>query len=327
VRRTADKALQAGTADTALLCAHAEVDRRLERAESYLEMKATVRTGWLGTRMQGAWAYIRSAELASMDLMDEAQLDAYSSHVVALSGKYLKDGAPERIAIKCWSERLRSGDGSTPVRAWYPGPTDRLALAQALQAAHERIADEYHRLRRFQLALVITSAMILVLVGVLVVVGMVRPAMVPLCFPDPGSPDADGTSICPSGQAGTPEKYDVALVVLFGLLGAALTGVRSVAQSSVASSVPMSTTRFFQALFKAALGTLVAVLGLLFLRAGVVPGFTKVDTQSQILTYAVFFGAAQELLTRLIDQRSNTLLAGATSTEHGQQPTTAPRRR
>jgi len=109
------------------------------------------------------------------------------------------------------------------------------------------------------------------------------------------------------------------MVVLFGLLGAVLTGVRFVAQRTVASSVPLSTTRSFQALLKGAVGTLAAVLGLLFLRAGVVPGFTQVDTQSQILAYAVVFGAAQEFITRLIDQRSNTLLSGAAPTERGRQ--------
>ena len=60
---------------------------------------------------------------------------------------------------------------------------------------------------------------------------------------------------------------------------------------------------------------LTAILGLLFLRAGIVPGFTQVDTQSQILVYAIVFGASQELITRFVDQRSNDLLAAVTSSE------------
>jgi hypothetical protein len=39
-----------------------------------------------------------------------------------------------------------------------------------------------------------------------------------------------------------------------------------------------------------------------------VPGFTRIDTRSQILVYAVVFGAAQQLVTRLIDARSDSLL-------------------
>jgi membrane protein implicated in regulation of membrane protease activity len=77
----------------------------------------------------------------------------------------------------------------------------------------------------------------------------------------------------------------------------------------------MATTRWFQALLKAATGMLTAILGLLFLRAGVVPGFTQIDTQSQILVYAIVFGASQELITRFVDRRSNDLLAAVTVSE------------
>jgi hypothetical protein len=52
-------------------------------------------------------------------------------------------------------------------------------------------------------------------------------------------------------------------------------------------------------------------LGLLFLRAGVVPGFTALDTQAEILVYAVVFGVAQDLFTRLVDTRANDLAHGA----------------
>lgn len=58
---------------------------------------------------------------------------------------------------------------------------------------------------------------------------------------------------------------------------------------------------------------LTAVVGLLFLRAGVVPGFTRIDTRSQILVYAVVFGAAQHLVTTFIDRRCNELVEAVTS--------------
>jgi hypothetical protein len=281
--------------------ARAEVARQLQAAASYLDLPASIRTWWLGTRLQGTWGYIHNAQVALIELMDDAQLDAYVPQVLALSTRYLKENDPERAAVNEW---LRP-------------EAKRIALAHALQSAHERMADEYYRLRRFQVSIAIASVLILVLVGVLVLLGAVRPELVPLCFPDPNAPGANGTGVCPSGAGSQAASSDVAVVVLFGLLGAVLTGVRFVAQRPVASSVPLSTTRSFQALFKAAVGTLAAVLGLLFLRAGVVPGFTQVDTQSQILAYAVVFGAAQEFITRLIDQRSNTLLAGAPPNDRG----------
>jgi hypothetical protein len=71
---------------------------------------------------------------------------------------------------------------------------------------------------------------------------------------------------------------------------------------------------------------LTAVLGLLFLRAGVVPGFTRIDTRSQILVYAVVFGAAQHLVTRLIDARSDVLVSAVTVTPAGEPADSRPSR-
>jgi len=317
-----------------LLQLHEEVRSQLSIAESYLTSKATIGTWWRGTRLEGTWGHIRNARVGLIELMDAAQLHAYSPRVLALSSTYLKKNDPERIAISGWFERLNdprhqsangqaasSGDEQSvrkedPIEA---SPRERLALAHALQSTYERIADEYRRLRRFQISIAVASVLILALVGLIAAVGARYPDAMPLCFPDPrasvaGAP-AGGAAVCPSGPHDHPASGDVAVVVLFGLLGAALTGVRFVLQRSVASSVPMSTTRSFQALLKGGLGMLAAVLGLLFLRAGVVPGFTQVDTQSQILVYAVVFGGAQELITRLIDQRSDILLSEVTSTE------------
>jgi hypothetical protein len=91
--------------------------------------------------------------------------------------------------------------------------------------------------------------------------------------------------------------------------------VRLVVRPAAASLVPMGATRWFQVLLKAATGMLTAVLGLLFLRAEVVPGFSQVDTQAQILVYAIIFGASQELITKFVDQRSNDLLDAVTTSE------------
>ena len=313
IRRTADQAMAAraaqGTMDDELRQANNEVTHQLQSAERYLHSKASIRRWWLGTRPQGAWGHIHNAQVGLIELMDDAQLDAYTPHVLALASKYLRDSDPERVAIKGWYEK--------PNHSMESSAGERMALAQSLHSAYDREADECSRLRRFQISITIAAVLILILVGGLAGLGAFHPEVLPLCFPDPDAPGASGAAVCPSGPHGEPAKADVAVVVLFGLLGAVLTGVRFVAKRPPASSIGMSTTRSFQALFKAAVGTLTALLGLLFLRAGVVPGFTQVDTQSQILAYAVVFGAAQEFITRLIDQRSNTLLAGAGSADRG----------
>lgn len=48
------------------------------------------------------------------------------------------------------------------------------------------------------------------------------------------------------------------------------------------------------------------------MRGGFVPRLTAVDSPPQILAWAVFFGYAQQVFTRLVDKQANTVLEGVT---------------
>ena len=50
------------------------------------------------------------------------------------------------------------------------------------------------------------------------------------------------------------------------------------------------------------------MLGLVLMAGGFVPGLSALDSSAQILAWALVFGFSQQLLTRLVDQRANTLL-------------------
>lgn len=294
-----------------------QVEEQLTLAESYLKRPARLWTWLRGTRLEGTWGHIHNADVALIELLNPDQLKARCPQILALADTYLKRGNPPKdepvlTAFKKWyreDSSLRS-KGMTPFQ--------RHQLVTILRESYERVANEYYRLRRFQGAVIVTTLVVLVLVGALVTVGVHAPQIVPMCFPDLTAPTIDATGdvtpACPTGHS-TAMPWDVGTVALFGLLGAALVGVRLVVSRSVPSTVPMATTRWFQALLKAATGMLTAILGLLFLRAGVVPGFTQIDTQSQILVYAIVFGASQELITRFVDRRSNDLLAAVTVSE------------
>jgi hypothetical protein len=55
-------------------------------------------------------------------------------------------------------------------------------------------------------------------------------------------------------------------------------------------------------------GALTAVLGLLLMRGGFVPGLTALDTTPQILAWAVVFGASQQLFTGMVDRQGKSVL-------------------
>jgi hypothetical protein len=68
-------------------------------------------------------------------------------------------------------------------------------------------------------------------------------------------------------------------------------------------------------LLKLPSGGLLALVGLLFVRGGFVPGLSQLDSQPQILAYAFLFGSAQQLVTRLIDRQAQDILTKVPSKE------------
>ena len=73
------------------------------------------------------------------------------------------------------------------------------------------------------------------------------------------------------------------------------------------------------AVLKLPTGAVTAVLGLVLMRGGFVPGLSALDTSAQILAWAAIFGYAQQLFTRLVDQQANTVLDSVRGADKGTQ--------
>ena len=96
-------------------------------------------------------------------------------------------------------------------------------------------------------------------------------------------------------------------------MGGGLSGalaIRHLQGSSTPYDVPVALS-----LLKLPSGALLALVGLLFVRGGFVPGLSQLDSQPQILAYAFLFGSAQQLVTRLIDRQAQDILTKVPSKE------------
>ena len=185
---------------------------------------------------------------------------------------------------------------------------------------------QHRRLRAFRNIVLITATGLAFLVAAACLVGAWQPDALPLCFGSPGSTTAPGQGpsgvACPSEDAppspGTqprrlPAPGDVALVALLGLLGGGLSAalfLRGLQGTSTPYDVPVAL-----ALLKLPSGALSALVGLLFVRGGFVPGLSQLDSQPQILAYAFLFGIAQQIVTRLVDQQAQDILTKVPSKE------------
>lgn len=108
--------------------------------------------------------------------------------------------------------------------------------------------------------------------------------------------------LAPGDKSDLPAWQLLLLVMLFGAIGALLTTIRPV------STLPPAMSPFNfplqQAILKIAVGTLTAPLGVLGLAAA-----SGVGSTTALLFAAAGFGAAQQSVTRLLDDRATALVA------------------
>jgi hypothetical protein len=276
---------------------------------------------WRGTSIEQAYRSLHAARVFLVELVGDENLDALVPGVLARAQSSLPANESQRIEAEL-----------TPTAGRKIKRADLIYILERVYAA----SDEAHtHIRRFRNVLLLTAAFIAAFTLLLICGVANHPAAVPLCFqPDittaqaatlaPNQMPGGHRLVCPSGEQamGTdplPSGLDVWIIAGLGLLGGGLASaisVRKIAGSATPYDVPIAL-----ALLKVPTGALTAVAGILLLGGGFVPGLSELDTQRQILAYALVFGYAQQLATRYLDARATTLLADVTSSPSGSHPT------
>lgn len=273
---------------------------------------------WTGAPVEAAYLNLHEAEIALAQLLPDDQIQAR---------------IPETLArletMDVTDPRRRAAEAQLAVST--PPSQRRAAFHNAVRIGLELKDQQYNRLRGFRNVVLATAVGLMVLVVAVCLVGAWKPDALPLCFGPPPTtaagqppPPIQGPAgvACPSEEApptpGTtprrlPAPGDVTLVALLGMLGAGLSAtvaIRGLQGSSTPYDVPVALS-----LLKLPSGALSALVGLLFVRGGFVPGLSQLDSQPQILAYAFLFGIAQQLVTRLVDQQAQDILTKVPSKE------------
>src|SRR6185312_9493649 len=117
-------------------------------------------------------------------------------------------------------------------------------------------------------------------VFVALILGMVArsPQAIPLCF-DPtvtgqaaGQPDAPIQQVCPTGNQKAPSPGDILIIAGLGAVGGGLGALLSIGNLR-GTSTPYGVTMAL-AVLKVPSGALIAVIGMLMLAGGFVPGLS-----------------------------------------------------
>jgi hypothetical protein len=207
---------------------------------------------------------------------------------------------------------------------------ERGKIVAITRAASSAAVREQVRVRSFRTVIVATTAaMTLLMIGV-AVTGFLNPTLIPMCF----APEEAGQVmvVCPTRQSPefpaprqdgantqttttedvddqvqeTVTPYDLFAVELVGLAAAAVASaaaIRGIRGSSERYGLPVA-----MAALKLPCGAVTAFLGLLLMRGQFVPGLSALDTSAQILAWALVFGYAQQVFTRLVDRQGQSVL-------------------
>jgi hypothetical protein len=251
---------------------------------------------------------MHTARAQMIDLMDANELRAEIPMVVARANATLHRDDPRRTTVE--ELEAETVEGLRP------------RMRRVVGDSYEKLDLEHAQLRSFRNILLIAALFIAVITAGTIVFVSLHPSLIPLCFDrevatgvEPLVTTVTGKN-CPTSSGAGPAGSDILVVATLGALGGALAAtlsIRNLRGTSTPYDVPVAL-----AFLKVPLGALTAILALVAIQGDFVPGLSILDSQGQILAYALVFGFAQQAFSRLLDQRAQNLLEGlpgGTSTE------------
>jgi hypothetical protein len=192
-------------------------------------------------------------------------------------------------------------------------PVQRGEVVSAVREANAESRRKVARVRSFRNVLLFTAGFLGLGAAAVALLGIVDPTAIPLCF------TPDRMVVCPTQQAPLPvgadpdtiiaqtvSRWDLALVEVIGTIAASIAAaaaLRKIRGTSTPFSLPIAL-----AVLRLPTGALTALLGLMLMRGQFIPGLSDLDSPAQILAWAIIFGYAQEVFTRLVDTQAHTIL-------------------
>ncbi|MGV0741133.1 hypothetical protein [Mycolicibacterium sp. XJ870] len=294
-----------------------------------------------GPLLERAMSNLDAAEAQLLNLAPPSYLAGQLPSLLRHVQRHLRSTDPGRQAMERLAKTLASTDRGSLAAVM---EQERDTVVSTVRAASSEALRENVRLRSFRNIVVSTTVLLSMLVVGLAIIGYNEPKLIPLCFAPEDANEV--TVVCPTSQsppfepqragvdnnreareiddvvAETAGEWDLIVVVLVGLVAAAIASAATISHvkgSSERYGIPVAL-----AALKLPTGALTAILGLLLMRGQFVPGLNALDTPAQILAWALVFGYAQQIFTRLIDQQGQTVLNSVRSAEPAKQSDQKP---
>lgn len=251
----------------------------LREAERAAQESPTPWRWWSGSSQERAWLSLHEAEAELDEMLFHPELEAQAHDLLAQAELLLKPG-DERVKVV--SDALGRADDA---RA-RPGPLESVTVAHLSRAVYDAMD------RRFAESRACRDRIIGLTLISLVALGVVMAAFATNAIPL----EVEGPTL--------PSALRVALLVpLFGAIGALIIGIPPLAK--VTGTWKPFGLQLYQMLLKVTLGPVFAIVGVMLLQSGLIPGVQPATSMrfSDLLVWALVFGATQQVVTRAIDSR------------------------
>jgi hypothetical protein len=303
----------------------AEVDALTAAAANLLDnaevvvasRRGRILNGLTGASQTAARQYVDAARVSILRLSSAQYLKSLLPNIVSEAGAYLPANDLRLAVLNEVRAKPDIGDPLTD--------SERLQVIAAVQGAQREGQNVQLRIRSFRNVIVGVAVVVSILSLLTVLVGFFAPRLLSTCF-DISNPQQESnvgpppvTLVCPT-QTYTimnvdfaPAPQDVVVVEFVGLLAASIAAaatMRNIRGSSDPYSLPVAL-----AFLKLPTGALTALLGLLLLRANLVPAVTaSVTAPGQIIALSLVLGYSQQLFTGLIDRQAQVVLGQSGNT-------------
>jgi hypothetical protein len=271
------------------------------------------KAGLGGSSFERALGNIDAVEVSLLRLAPEHYLRGQLPSLRAHVNRFLPKDDPRRMRVDDLALEMAQHHEGDRLRS-----EDRDSLVAAYHAANSQRRRDLIRLRSFRNWVVVATIALFLAAGGLALLGLAHKDWIPVCF----FPEEKQTFVCPRTEqvgVGDPATVDidqlvaetatrqdlllVSIVGLFAAVVAAAGGLRNARGTSTPYGLPVAL-----AMLKLPTGALTAVIGLLLMRGGFVPGLSALDSSAQIIAWAIVFGYAQQAVTGLIDNQAKGIL-------------------
>jgi hypothetical protein len=247
------------------------------------------RSWWTGASITKGWEAVHNAELALLRIESAEAVSTAVPRLLGWTQRTMDAGKLREGHESALQEEIDRKEGTSP---------NRTKIREAMNDVISANSRRYAGVRTFRNNLIMTTLLLLALLVFIALWHHHHTHFLTLCASDVNG----ATKGCLGGTG--PAPSDIGLVLLVGALGGLLGIAFGFTESEEAARYDPKT---WQAFLKPVTGAATALAAVIFIQSHILVEIT-IHKKAEFLAYALLFGFSQQLLTKFVDKRAESLI-------------------